>query len=88
MTYNILHGHLNIDESILFTRSWNRTTRGHAFKLFKPPAVREVRQHFFSQRVISNWNSLPSSIVEAHTINKFKALFDDYNKNNDCLYVY
>jgi len=26
MMYNTLHGHLNIDKSILFMRSWNRTT--------------------------------------------------------------
>ena len=39
-----MHDHLDIDESIFFVvRSWT-STRDHQFKLFKPPAVREVRQ--------------------------------------------
>ena len=44
-------------ESIFFVRPWNSTS-GHPFKLFmfKPTAMREVRQKFYSQRVITNWN--------------------------------
>ena len=85
MTYNILHGYLDIDESIFFVRSWN-STRGHPFKLFKPPVIREVHQKFYSQHVITNWNALPSYIVEANSVNSFKALLDDYYK--DTIYFY
>ena len=67
MTYNLLHGHLDIDESLFFTRSWN-TTRGHIYKLFKSSAVKEIRQRFFSQRVESEWNSLPCDV---HSRGKF-----------------
>ena len=82
---HILHGHLCIHESIYFVRSWNSTS-GHPFKLFKPPGIREVRQKFYSQQVITNWNALPSYIVEANSVNSFKAMLDDYYK--DTIYFY
>ena len=85
MTYNLPHGHLDIDESLSFTRSWN-TTRGHIYKLFKPSAVKEVRQTFFSQQVVSEWNSPPCDVVEANSVRIFKACFDDCNK--DIIYLY
>ena len=85
MTYNLLHGHFDNDESLFFTRSWN-TTRGHIHKLFKPSAIKEVRWRFFSQRVVSEWNSLPCDVVEANSVRIFKARFDDYNK--DIIYLY
>ena len=85
MTYNILHGYVDIDESILLVRSWN-STRGHPFKLFKSPAIREVCQKFYLQRVITNWNALSFYIVEANSVNSFKAMLDDYYK--DTIYFY
>ena len=85
MTYNLLRGHFDNDESLFFTRSWN-TTRGHIHKLFKPSAIKEVRWRFFSQRVVSEWNSLPCDVVEANSVRIFKARFDDYNK--DIIYLY
>ena len=51
MTYNLLHGHLDSDESLFFTRSWN-TTRGHMYKLFKLSAVKG-HMEIFSQQVVS-----------------------------------
>ena len=73
---------------MILLRSWNRTTRGHAFKLFKPPAVREVNSIFSLNGLYQIGIPYRVVLVEACTINKFKALFDDYNKNNNCLYVY
>ena len=69
-----------------FVRSWN-STKGHPFKLFKPPAIREVRQKFYSQNVITNWNALPSYIVEANSVNSFKAILDDYYKGTMIKFV-
>ena len=82
VAYNLLHGHLDIDESLFFKRSWN-TTRG---KLFKPSAVKEVRRRFFSQQVVLEWNSLPCDVVDANSVRIFKARFDDHNK--DIIYFY
>ena len=52
------------------------TTRGHHLKLFKPRAQKLVRRQFFSTRIINDWNQLPSDIVEADTVNTFKARLD------------
>ena len=83
MTYNILNGHLNVNESNFFTRAW-MATRGHSFRLFKQFAFRDVWQNYFSHRVVNNWNSLPCSIVEAHSIDEFKKRFGNFN--NDIMF--
>ena len=78
-----MDNYLDVNETIFFTRAW-MTTRGHSFRLFKQFASREVRQNYFSHRVINHWNSLPSSVVEAQSTNEFKKCFD--NLNNDIMY--
>ena len=45
---------------------------GHSFKLKKKRFNTQLRQHFFTERVINLWNSLDDSIVSATTINSFK----------------
>jgi len=37
----------------------------------------QLRQEFFSQSCLSAWNSLPSSVVEALSVNNFKKRLDD-----------
>ena len=83
MTHNIFNGHLNVDETAFFTRVWT-AIKGHSCKLFKQFAFREVRQNYFSQHVVNKWKSLPSGIVEAHSTDEFKKLFD--NLNNDIMF--
>jgi len=47
--------------------------RGNSLKLFKKRSQLLVRENFFSQIVVDYWNALPSSIVEAPSVNSFKA---------------
>ena len=42
-----------------------------------------IRQHFFTNRVFNLWNSLPNSIVSAHTVAIFKQNLDDFCTNQD-----
>jgi len=42
--------------------SFSTTTRGHAYKLFKPRCTSGVRQNFFAERVVNPWNSLPPTV--------------------------
>jgi len=35
-----------------------------------------LRKHFFSARIINIWNSLPDSVIDACTVNAFKAHLD------------
>ena len=60
-TYKLLNGYYNIDWSNFFTLSTAHHTRGHYLKLFKNPTRLQLRAHFFIQRVVNKWNSLPSS---------------------------
>ena len=37
-----------------------------------------VRHNFFTNRVTEHWNKLPNIVVNAHNLNSFKKLLDDY----------
>jgi ribonuclease P/MRP protein subunit RPP40 len=54
-------------------------TRGHHFKLQKQRPRLLMRQHFFSDRVVDEWNGLPSEVVEARTVGSFKTKLDDFS---------
>ena len=49
------------------------STRGHSLKLYANSNRLDIRKYFFSQRVVSVWNSLPEDVVVAGTLNKFKS---------------
>jgi len=51
--------------------------RGHNLKVKIRRSQLQLRQGFFSQRVVCAWNSLPSSVVEASSVNIFKKRLDD-----------
>ena len=40
----------------------------------------DMRRNFFSQRVVENWNILPSSVKNASDVNNFKNLYDAWKK--------
>jgi len=41
----------------------------------------DLRKHFFSARIVNIWNSLPNSVVDACTVNAFKASLDKFCKH-------
>ena len=47
-------------------------TSGHSLRIQGRPFRTEVRRHFFTQGVVSLWNSLPEEVVNAKTLNVFK----------------
>ena len=60
--YKILTGKEDIDSSCLFQlASQDLNLRGHHLKLYKKPCHLNVRQYYFSQRIVNSWNSLPKS---------------------------
>ena len=74
--FKILNSHYRIDPNDLFTLQLDSVTRGHQMKLFKPRMSRSIGQHFFSFRVIQQWNDLPHEVVLAKTVSSFKQLLD------------
>jgi len=55
-----------------FEVSGEKRTRGHSKKLVKNWCRLEVRKQFFSERVVSIWNSLSEDTVSAGSVNVFK----------------
>ena len=71
MVFKILKGYCpHLDH--LFVRNIVRNTRGHSLKLFVPRYNTDIRERFFSVRVIDAWNSLPEYAVSAESIVTFK----------------
>ena len=61
-------------------------TRGHNFKLYKTLVETTIGKHFFSIRVINNWNSLPYEVANAVSLDSFKSKLD--NTWEDKIYVF
>jgi len=57
--------------------------RGHNLKVKVQRSRLQLRQGFFSKRVGCVWNSLPSSVVEASSVNIFKKRLDDWSQDVD-----
>ena len=76
--YQLLHGAIDQDPNKFLHLDVSSRTRGHRWKLLKPTAVTRTRRAAFSIRIINDWNSLPSQVVEAHSLNQFKARLDSH----------
>ena len=70
----------------LFNFSTESITRGHDLKLFKPLCNTNVRSHFFSLRVINDWNNLPADVVNAPSVNAFKNKLDQHWHDKKFIY--
>ena len=81
--FKILKGFSKVNYNTWFKLSVNSRTRGHSYKLIKSRSRLDIRKNFFIQRVVNVWNSLPSEVVEAESVNSFKNRYDKYrNKYN------
>jgi hypothetical protein len=78
--YKYVHNIYDTDRPQL-QRLDGRDTRGNSLKLAKGRCRLNIRASYFSQRVISSWNSLPDSIVTAPTVNAFKNRLDKHWAN-------
>ena len=76
--YKILNGKEHIDSGQFFQVADDHySLRGHMMKLSNKRSRLEIRKHFFSQRIINRWNSLPANVVNAKTVNSFKNAYDE-----------
>ena len=56
-------------------------TRGHTFAVKIEAFNTNVTKNYFTNRVASLWNSLPSSVVESKSVNHFKVRLDKHCKS-------
>ena len=63
-----------------------RDTRGNSRRMAKHHTRLDIRRTFFSERVVSIWNSLPESVVTAPSLNSFKNRLDAHWANHAGLY--
>ena len=59
----------------LFTWVNSDRTRGNGFKLRWDIQV-DIRRKFFTQRVVKHWNRLPKEILDAPSLEEFRARLD------------
>ena len=74
----ILNGHENIDRNMFLSLKKDSRTRGHEVKLVKDQCRLDIRNYFFSQRTINEWNRLSTYCVIASCVNMFKNKVDTY----------
>ncbi len=73
LVYKILHQHVSLNFDDYFQLARSVRTRGHIFKLEVPRHRTNYRKFFFSNRVVSVWNSLSADTVAATTLNCFQS---------------
>ena len=73
LLYRIVFNLCPIPFDKFFTFSTTNTvSRGHQFKLMPRQCRTDIFKYFFTNRVISHWNNLPTEIVSCGSISTFK----------------
>ena len=85
--FKLKQGLTKMDISKFVVSNSDLRTRGHSYKLAKNRSRLDLRKHFFSQRVVNKWNSLPSYVVEASSVNVFKNMYDKVIKSRNTINV-
>ena len=74
--FKMLNGIDKLEFSQFFEFAKDNRLRGHRYKLQKKRCRLDVRQNFFSQRIVDIWNNLSKNVVESQSLNAFKNNLD------------
>ena len=88
--YKLLTGKYDDEASPKLKEAIDARTRGHSLKLAvrRAEGGHNVRQQFFTLRVVKPWNSLPETVVNAPTLDAFKLRLDSFWDNNPLKFDY
>ena len=78
LMYQMMTGQIGLRKEDFVSEPTISFTRGHALKVDKPRANSRVRRNHLSVRAVNDWNSLPASVVNSQTTNKFKSSLDEF----------
>ena len=73
---------LQIDINKHFTVDKSNVTRNNGYKIIGKRFHTHEAKHFFFNRVVNVWNSLPRNITECVTVATFKNRLDKYLASN------
>ena len=76
MAFQYLKGTHKQEVEWLFKRVDSDRTSGNGFKLRQGRCRLDIRKKFFIQRVVTHWNRLPKEVVDAPSLEAFKARLD------------
>jgi hypothetical protein len=81
--FKILNKIDNVNEENYFQRNNDLRTRNNGFKLIGKPFRTNAAKHYFTSRVIEDWNKLPAYVVNSTSVEMFKNRLDKYYEANN-----
>ena len=77
--FKFMHGFSDMNKTKLFKMKDDTVNlRGHGMKIQKQHVHLNIRKNSFTHHVVTHWNRLPASAVEAPTVNMFKSEVDAF----------
>ncbi len=76
--FKMFLGFDNVNISDYFVVDRERATRNNGLKIIGKPFRSEEAKHFFLNRIVNVWNSLPAQVVSSNTTETFKTKLDNY----------
>ena len=85
--FKLINGHTSVMSNIFFEMDTSNRTRGHSQKLIKHKFNSNIRQHFFSDRVVNKWNALDEETVSVNSVNAFKKRLEELYRTKRSLFL-